>query len=70
MSPRESCNECHSYDSITSAYHFQLGADEMMDTDGDGFKDKVGDVLTAEGGPLASLPSIKNITSPGQFGGW
>ncbi|PLX42775.1 MAG: hypothetical protein C0608_01545 [Deltaproteobacteria bacterium] len=70
MSAKQSCDLCHDYEGITSAYHFQLGADEMVDADGDGFKDEVGDILTGEGGLLETLPTLKNITSPGQYGGW
>lgn len=70
MSPKQSCNLCHSYDAITSAYHFQLGLDERVDADGDGYKDDLGQVLAGPGGELASLPTLYNITSPGQFGAW
>ncbi|MHB8763106.1 MAG: hypothetical protein ACYDA8_01990 [Deferrisomatales bacterium] len=70
MSPKQSCNLCHSYEKITSAYHFQMGLDERVDTDGDGFKDDLGQVLAGPGGPLASLPTLLNVSSPGQFGAW
>lgn len=70
LSARQSCGPCHSYERITSAYHFQLGENEMVDANGDGFKDDLGKVLTGAGGLLASLPTLANVTSPGQFGGW
>lgn len=70
VSPRQSCALCHDYDAITSAYHFQLGADERVDADGDGFKDDLGKILAGPGGVLEGLPTLYNITSPGQFGAW
>ncbi len=70
VSPRQSCVLCHDYDGITSAYHFQLGADERVDADGDGFQDDLGEVLAGPGGTLATLPTLYNINSPGQFGAW
>ncbi len=70
MSPKNTCGGCHDYDTITSAYHFQLGMDEMVDADGDGFKDDFGRVATAEGGPLETLPTLRDIKSPGQLGAW
>ena len=70
MSPKQACNLCHSYDAITSAYHFQLGVDERVDADGDGFADEFGQVAAGEGGPLEGLPTLYNINSPGQFGAW
>jgi hypothetical protein len=74
VSPKQTCNGCHSYDSITSAYHFQLGLDERVDMDNDGFKDDLGQLLVAgedgKGGLLAGLPTLYNISSPGQFGAW
>ncbi|PLX40993.1 MAG: hypothetical protein C0609_11460 [Deltaproteobacteria bacterium] len=70
MSAKQSCDLCHDYEGITSAYHFQLGANEMVDANGDGFKDEVGEILTGEDGLLETLPTLKNITSPGQYGGW
>ncbi len=41
-----------------------------MDSDGDGFADDLGKVLAGPGGPLETLPTLYNITSPGQFGAW
>ncbi len=70
VSPKQTCNQCHSYEAITSAYHFQLGLDERVDSDGDGFADDLGKVLAGPGGPLETLPTLYNITSPGQFGAW
>lgn len=70
LSARQSCGPCHSYDRITSAYHFQLGLNERVAANGDGFKDDLGKLLAGPGGPLASLPTLYNISSPGQFGGW
>ncbi len=70
VSPKQSCNACHDYEAITSAYHFQLGLDERVDTDGDGFQDDLGKALAGSGGPLASLPTLYNVSSPGQFGAW
>ncbi|MBE0617810.1 MAG: hypothetical protein IH608_07790 [Proteobacteria bacterium] len=70
VSPKESCDTCHDYQAITSAYHFQLGLDERVDTDGDGFQDDLGKELAGPGGPLAPLPTLYNVSSPGQFGAW
>jgi hypothetical protein len=70
VSPKQSCNTCHDYATITSAYHFQLGLDERVDTNGDGFKDDLGKALAGPGGLLAGLPTLYNISSPGQFGAW
>ncbi|GAB4261517.1 hypothetical protein [Deferrisoma sp.] len=70
MSPKETCSLCHSYEKITSAYHFQLGLDERVDADGDGFADDLGKVLAGPGGVLETLPTLYNISSPGQFGAW
>lgn len=74
VSPKQTCSGCHSYDTITSAYHFQLGLDERVDVDKDGFKDDLGQVLVTgedgKGGLLAGLPTLYNINSPGQFGAW
>ena len=70
VSPKQSCNTCHDYQAITSAYHFQLGLDERVDTDKDGFRDDLGTSLAGPGGPLASLPTLYNVSSPGQFGAW
>lgn len=74
MSPKQSCNQCHVYEAITSAYHFQLGLDERIDLDGDGFQDDLGQLLVAgddgQGGVLETLPTLYNVNSPGQFGAW
>jgi hypothetical protein len=70
MSPRQSCDGCHDYDAITAAYHFQLGADERVDLDGDGFADELGQALVEDGGPFETLPTLYNVNSPGQFGAW
>lgn len=70
LSPRQTCDGCHDYEAITAAYHFQLGADERVDVDGDGFKDDLGQALTEEGGLLETLPTLRHINSPGQFGAW
>jgi len=70
VSAKQSCNTCHDYQAITSDYHFQLGLDERVDTNGDGFKDDLGKALAGPGGPLASLPTLYNINSSGQFGAW
>ncbi len=70
MSPKQTCGVCHSYEKITSAYHFQLGLDERVDSDGDGFADDLGKELAGPGGLLATLPTLYNITAPGQFGAW
>ncbi len=70
MSPKQSCNLCHSYDAITSAYHFQLGLDERVDANADGFADEFGQVAAGEGGPLETLPTLFHLNSPGQFGAW
>jgi len=70
VSPKQSCNACHDYQAITSAYHFQLGLDERVDTNGDGFKDDLGKELAGPGGLLAGLPTLYNVNSPGQFGAW
>ncbi|MDF1555793.1 MAG: hypothetical protein P1P84_22150 [Deferrisomatales bacterium] len=70
LSPRQTCDGCHDYQAITAAYHFQLGADERVDADGNGFADDLGEVLTEEGGLLETLPTLRNISSPGQFGAW
>jgi len=70
LSPKQSCALCHDYDGITSAYHFQMGRDETIDANRDGFKDDFGSVVAGEEGLLASLPTLRNIVSPGQFGAW
>ncbi len=70
VSPRQTCDGCHDYQTITAAYHFQLGVDERVDADNDGFADDLGEVLTGEGGLLETLPTLRNINSPGQFGAW
>lgn len=30
-SPKQTCGQCHDYDAITAAYHFQMGADRISD---------------------------------------
>ncbi len=53
-SPEQTCGSCHDYESITKAYHFQIGATEVSD----------------DWGEKHPQYHDKYLTSPGQFGFW
>ena len=54
FSPQQTCSPCHNYKSITSAYHFQIGATVVSD----------------DWGKEHPQYHNKYLTSPGQFGFW
>jgi len=53
-SPEQTCGSCHDYESITSAYHFQLGATDMGDN----------------WGKQHSEFHYDHLLSAGQYGSW